>query len=186
MMYEQNTARTLYKKLLTFYPQGFKERLEESMQQTFNDLYNEQKQKPGQGLFGFMLWMFTETAMGITREHILLITEGNAMKNFFINLRSPAIISLLLVIPFMIMEVANRRNFNEGFPIPLFVIMWLLPVAFIIILMPVVRNVRTGNSIMANPVSLVLRVALLLLMAWMWGVLLVDQMPCFLGVPNCD
>jgi hypothetical protein len=40
-MYEQNTVRTLYKRLLSLYPQEFKERLGESMQQTFNDLYKE-------------------------------------------------------------------------------------------------------------------------------------------------
>jgi len=26
----------------------------------------------------------------------------------------------------------------------------------------------------------------LILIAWLWAGALVDQMPCFLGVPNCD
>jgi hypothetical protein len=39
---------------------------------------------------------------------------------------------------------------------------------------------------MANPINLLLRVAFLALIAWMWGGILIDQMPCFLGVPNCD
>jgi hypothetical protein len=58
---------------------------------------------------------------------------------------------------------------------------------FIALLMPIVRNLRqAGNSLMANPVGLLLRIVFLLLIAWMWASLLIDQMPCFLGVPNCD
>ena len=41
MAYDQNTVPALYKKLLGLYPRGFRERLGESMQQTFNDLCNE-------------------------------------------------------------------------------------------------------------------------------------------------
>jgi hypothetical protein len=29
-------------------------------------------------------------------------------------------------------------------------------------------------------------VVFMALIAWEWGVIIVDQMPCFLGVPNCD
>jgi hypothetical protein len=86
----------------------------------------------------------------------------------------------------MIVEAVNRREFNEGFPFPLFIIMWLLPVIFILIGMPIVRNVRAGNSLMASPITLLIRVILLVLIAWFWVSLLVDQWPCFLGVPNCD
>ena len=108
------------------------------------------------------------------------------MKNTLANLRSPALISLIFVVPFMIMELVNRQNFNKDFPIPLFIIMWLLPMIFIVILMPIVRNVQMGNSLMAHPINLLIRVVFLILIAWMWISLLIDQMPCFLGVPNCD
>lgn len=109
------------------------------------------------------------------------------MRNILTNLRSPALISLLLVLPFMILELVNRRNFNEGFPIVLFVIMWLLPVLFLLTGMPIVRNLRrAGNSILANPILLLIRVVFLALLVWMWFGILIDQMPCFLGVPNCD
>lgn len=77
------TARTLYKKLLGLYPRGFRERLGESMQQTFNDLCRE-RQTEG-GWFGFVLWTFAETAIGIVREHVLLLTEGATMKNILAN-----------------------------------------------------------------------------------------------------
>jgi hypothetical protein len=64
---------------------------------------------------------------------------------------SSALISVLLILPFMIMEVVNRRNFNEDFPIMLFFVMWLNLFAISLILLPIVRGRRTGNHDMANP-----------------------------------
>lgn len=185
MSYDYETARTLYKKLLTLYPRVFREQLGESIEQTFNDLCNE-KQQTKKELFGFVLWIFIETAIGILRERLLLINEGDIMQSILTNLRLPAIMSSLLVLPFMILELVNRRNFNEGFPFPLFGLLWVLPIIFIITLTPIVQTVRTGNSVMAKPISLLLRVALLLFIAWFWSGIVIDQMPCFLGVPNCD
>lgn len=118
--------------------------------------------------------------------HSAVIHEKGAMKIIFMNLRTPAIISAVLVLPFMILELINRRGSHEGFPIPLFAILWLLPAAFILILMPIVRSVRAGNRIMTNPSSLLLRVPFLILITWLWTGIILDQMPCFLGVPNCD
>jgi len=183
---EKTTAHALYRKLLTLYPRNFKEQFSESMEQTFNDLYNEQKRQADRGFFSFMFRIFVETALGIIKENILLLAQGNVMKNILTNLRSPSIISFILVFPFMFLELANRRNFHEGFPIALFGLMWLLPVVFILILMPMSRSLRTGNSIITNPIILLIRVVFLALIAWMWLGLLIDQMPCFLGVPNCD
>ena len=65
---------------------------------------------------------------------------------------SSALISLLLILPFMIMEVVNRRNFNEDFPIMLFFVMWLNLLAISLILLPIVLGRRTGKHDMANPV----------------------------------
>jgi hypothetical protein len=106
--------------------------------------------------------------------------------NVLTNLKWPAFISAILVFPLLILEWVNRRAFQEGFPIPLFAILWLLPVVFMFILAPVVRNVRAGKRTTGKPLILALRVVLMLLIAWLWINILVDQMPCFLGVPSCD
>jgi hypothetical protein len=182
---EQTTVRALYSKLLCLYPRRFRERLGESMEQTFQDLYRERREAR-QRLFGFVLWTFLETSGGIIEEHVLQIVQGEIMQTFLATLRVPAIISFILVLPLMIMEVANRRSFNEGFPVLLFVVMWLLPVIFLLILTPIIRTIRTGNSLLAGPLKLLLSVALLVLIAIVWTGALIDQMPCFLGVPNCD
>ena len=74
-MSEQETLRTLYRKLLAFYPRTFRERLGEPMEQTFNDLCNERKQQAEYSWSGFVLWIFVETALGILREHVLLVLQ---------------------------------------------------------------------------------------------------------------
>ena len=147
---EQTTAHALYRKLLALYPRVFRERLGESMQQTFNDLYQE-RQTEG-GWFAFVLWMFVETAIGILRERLLLILEGDIMQTVLTTLRFPALISLLLILPFMIMEVINRRNFNEDFPFVLFFVLWFNLFAVSLILLPIVRGWRKRNQETANPV----------------------------------
>jgi len=101
----QATARTLYKKLLTLYPRRFRERLGESMQQTFNDLCRERQ--TDDGWFGFMLWTFAETAIGIVKEHVLLLIERDRMKNILANPSSAAMkwggfASLLLAVTFIV------------------------------------------------------------------------------------
>jgi len=151
MIYEQEIVHKLYRKLLTLYPQTFKEQLGESMEQTFQDLWNEKRQTKKE-LFGFVLWTFIETAIGIFREHLWLISPGDLMQTIRKPLGSSALISLLLILPFMIMEVVNRRNFHEDFPFMLFFVLWLNLFAISLILLPIVRGRRTGNHEMANPV----------------------------------
>jgi len=151
MMYEQEIVHTLYKKLLALYPQTFKEQLGESMERTFQDPWNEKRQTKKE-LLGFVLWTFIETAIGIFREHLLLISPGDIMQTILKTIGSTALISLLLILPFMIMEVVNRRNFNEDFPFMLFFVLWLNLFAISLILLPIVRARRTGSHDMANPV----------------------------------
>lgn len=185
MAYSPN-IRVLYKKLLRLYPRTFREQFGESMQQTFNDLFNEEKTQREGGRRSFVLWIFIETGIGIIEQRVLLVREIKLMKIILTSIKSPALISFLLLIPFLILEIVNRRNLDEGFPIPLFVILWLLPTVFIATLMPMVRTIRAGNSIVANPVVLLIRVVLMVFLVWMWVGIVIDQMPCFLGVPNCD
>jgi len=127
-----------------------------------------------------------ETAVGIVQENIFSFKEINPMKNILTNLRSPALIGLLLVIPFMTLEAVSTRNLNAIFNVPLFGTLWFLPTAFLLILMSIVRNVQAGNSPMARPVSILVSVVFLIFIAFMWGGIVLDQMPCFLDVPNCD
>src|SRR5262245_32834373 len=60
--------RKLYAKLLRSYPKSYRERFAEGMEQTFNDLCRE-RAEAGDGLIGFVLWMFAETSTAIIREN---------------------------------------------------------------------------------------------------------------------
>ena len=117
-----------------------------------------------------------------------LLQDKNPMKNIVTNLGSAALISFLLVLPFAILEsLFNTVNTQNGLGlVALFGLMWLLSMAFIVILVSLVRSVRAGTPIMANPVTMLFRVACLALIAMMWGGIVIDQLPCFLGVPDCD
>jgi hypothetical protein len=164
MEYEANTVQSLYKGLVSFYPRSFREELGESMAQTFNDLCHE-KQKSKQELLGFALWTFIETAVGILREHLVLISPGVVMQTMLKTGGSSALISLLLILPFIIMEVVNRRQFNEDFPFVLFFALWLNLCATSLILLPILRARQTGahdmvkhipaqgNTLLTNPRS---------------------------------
>lgn len=102
------------------------------------------------------------------------------------NLATAAAISAVVVIPFAILEWMNTQGFQNGVPIALFGFLWLLTIAFIVILVPMLRTASAGKGIAANPAFFAPRIVMLLLIAWMWISVVVDQMPCFLGVPNCD
>lgn len=172
-MISQNITRTLYKKLLTLYPKAFREQLAGSLWQTFNDLCRE-KQETHQPLFMFMVWTFAETSVSILQENLFVIKEMNPMKNVLTNLGYSTLISFLLILPFMIMEVINRRSFNEDFPFILFFGLWLNLFAVSLILLPIVHAVRKqdrtnivstqANMLLTTPKSsLIISVVLILL-----------------------
>lgn len=185
-MTKQEKVSALYKKLLNLYPQRFRDPLGESMQQTFNDLYREKKTEDK--VFSFMVWTFAETATGVVKEYVLLVAEGFMMKTMLANPISAVVISFIFcVLPFMVLEWATRSNLPRSDASPmLWIVMWFLSAVFIGILIPMARNLRQAvNSIQAKPVSLLVRVGFLVLFAWIWGFLVMDQMPCFLGGSGC-
>ncbi len=134
-----------------------------------------------------------------------VLQDRNPMKNIGTNPKSAAIISIILALPLAIFfpiavleiepfhgilktlftEADGYRANTLGLAVELGAAL-LLPAAFIVNLVPIVRNVRAGNSIIATPINLLLGVALLVFLAMTWGWALIDQFPCFMGVPNCD
>lgn len=204
MAYDLETVRALYRKLLALYPRAVRELLGESMEQTFNDLCNERKGQTERELAGFVLWMSVETGIGIATEHALLIRQGDAMKTMFTNPRSVAIIGFILALPYVavisllmlgiepplgplapLVEAPPDQPAVAGTLIVLGAFLLSL-VAFTINLVLIVRNVRAGQPITANPVNLVLAAVVLFFITLFVGAIIVDQYPCWIGVPNCD
>ncbi len=101
-------------------------------------------------------------------------------------LRTPAMASPVLVLPFVILELVNRRSYHEPFPIPLFALLWLLPLSFMVILLPTRQSPPVNTRSLALRLSFVARLILLFLIACLWIGIVIDQIPCFLGVLYCD
>ena len=134
------------------------------MEQTFNDLCNEHKQQPSRGFF--VLSIFTETAIGIVREHLLILSEGDTMKNILANPRFAAITSIILSLPPGLTFVAfmfnieplvkplnnlftiegQQGNINMLGRIVIFGGLLLLPVAFVLNLRPLFRKEGTEEK----------------------------------------
>ena len=66
--------RTWYAMLRRLYPRPFREQFGEGMAQTFHDLCQERKDA-SRGLFGFALWIFCETSVGIIRENTIRMSQ---------------------------------------------------------------------------------------------------------------
>jgi hypothetical protein len=108
-MIKQKTIHRFYTKLLKLYPKKFREQFEDSMAQTFNDLYLERQTQAGWR--SFIPWIFFETALGIIIEHVRLMMEGNTMKNTG---RTALVSSILLTVAFVVAPwiylVGNLRD----------------------------------------------------------------------------
>lgn len=149
MTTELQTARWLYRKLLTLYPRAFRERLGESMVQTFNDLCTEHTRQ-SKSVTGFLVGTFVETGVGIVYEHVLLFKEMNPMQKALTHFSLSAVASFLLTLPFLLMEIINRSTFNEEFPLALFFGIWLNLFAISLILLPILAARWTGNRARAT------------------------------------
>ena len=110
MTYEQTTARyrIFYAKLLRFYPEPYRERFGKSMEQTFNDLCRERRET-GNKIFGFILWSFAETSIGIIKERIRFMNMQN--KNIA---RIAMGTGLILLIPLVLTMFNPNAHFNGG------------------------------------------------------------------------
>jgi hypothetical protein len=111
------------------------------------------------------------------------IMKPNLMSETLRRVGTLMIISLVLVLPFVVLELISV-GLKPNFPFLLFVVMWALTLLFVLILMPIIESLRAKN--LANPFRFLLRAVLLTAIASILVAIVVDQMPCFLGVPNCD
>ena len=127
------------------------------------------------------------------------------MKNIMTVPRSTAIISLILCLPFALLVSLLMLNIEPNFGplqpllnnpdpdqpdvlgslIALGTVLLVLA-AFMINLIPILRTIRAGGNLTAHPVNLVIAIATLAVIIMVIGGIIVDQYPCWIGVPNCD
>jgi hypothetical protein len=95
-----------------------------------------------------------------------------------------SLVGLAIVAPLLFLQLRHTRG--PDVPVALFVVLWMLPMAFVLTGTPLLRAWRTGQAVLQRPAALVARVALLVVLAAAWIAIVHDQLPCFFGVPNCD
>ena len=91
----------------------------------------------------------------------------------------------VLLIPFILLELINRWKFHETFPIALFVFAWVLQSLFIFILKHIFTIIKKEITIVHFMIIMVL-IACLVLISYIWGSWIIDQWPCLMGIPHCD
>lgn len=115
------------------------------------------------------------------------VAEDHHMKDLISDMVAGAIVGACFAVPLMLLEYVNTQGFaTAGFPAVLFVALWLLPFVLTLLMMPVVRNLRSGNGVTRNPAVFVLQAVLAICIVVILANLVTDQAPCFMGVPNCD
>lgn len=127
------------------------------------------------------------------------------MRNNLLNPRSAAILSCVICLPFAFLFTLLNLNIEPdlgplgrlltnpdpdqpdvpGSLVALGTFLLVLA-AFLINLQQIVRTMRAGGSLLTHPVNLILAVAALAAIVGVIGAIIVDQYPCWMGVPNCD
>ena len=105
-----------------------------------------------------------------------------ALKSFGASL----LISATLVAPFIVLELVNRRTFREDFPFVLFTFMSLHSLFIVLLLTPALRRLRAERSLKALGLGHWAGLLLGVFLVFVYANVVIDQLPCFLGVPNCD
>ena len=177
--------------------------IQELLRSGLGSLCSEQKRRPARGLFE--LSICTETAIGIVREHLLLLMEGDVMKGILAKPASAAIISLILSLPLGLTFVAfmfdieplvkplnnlfmikgRQGEINMLGRIVIYGGLLLLPVAFVLNLRPMLRREGTEGKRKVYALNLIIAVGILLLITFTWGGLLLEEIYCLRGI-RCD
>lgn len=127
------------------------------------------------------------------------------MKTILTNPKSAAAIGFILALPYMAIlsllllgiepplgplePLLNNRDPDQPDVLGTFIVlgaMLLSSVGFVVNLRPILRNARAGNSLTTNPINLLLAGVILFFIILFVAGIIVDQYPCWIGVPNCD
>jgi hypothetical protein len=115
-----------------------------------------------------------------------MMTQDQAAPGTLRSFGTSLLIGSALVAPFIVLEWVNRRAFHEDFPFVLFTFMSLHSLFIVVLLTPALRRLRSekdlGALTLGHWAGLVLSAVLMLA----YANVVIDQLPCFLGVPNCD
>lgn len=104
----------------------------------------------------------------------------------FWRLAAPVFISSTLVIPLVVLQWMNRRAFHEDFPFVLFAFMSVHALFIVLLVTPALRQLQLERRLGALKFHHWAGLAVAAVLISVYAEVVVDQLPCFLGVPNCD
>ena len=99
---------------------------------------------------------------------------------------TPILLGLLCTLPFAVMEVVNLGGIPDPFPYSIFLYLWLMFALFFLCLFAILRLARSRVNKNERLPAYLLNALVLIFTVISIVALLADQMPCFLGLPNCD
>lgn len=194
MEYKPTTTKykNLYRKLIRLYPSDYRERFEETMLQTFDDLYNERRSQH-KGTLGFVLWVVADTLTHVIKENLKLFTIH--VKN-----APSAILGLVLLLPFSLLftvglswqilhtlgfasspnvgSLVPSRNLGIGIALVLPALALLLNIGAIVI-----GAIRTRSSLILSMQFVKTNFAMLAIVVLSAGAIIFmvghDSIPCF-------
>jgi hypothetical protein len=105
-----------------------------------------------------------------------------ASTTFFVAL----LIGAALVAPFIVLQWVNRRAFHEDFPFVLFAFMYLHSLLIVLVLAPALRHLAAERRLSALTRGHWIGLFIGTFLGYVYINVVIDQLPCFLGVPNCD
>lgn len=112
--------------------------------------------------------------------------KGGAVSGTLTAFVAPLLVSATLVAPFIALQWVNRRTLHEGFPFVLFTFMSLHSLFIVLLLTPALRRLRAEGSLRALKLGHWAGLLLAAFLGYAYADVVIDQLPCFLGVPNCD
>jgi hypothetical protein len=115
-----------------------------------------------------------------------MMTQNHAGPGILKPFVTSLLISSTLVAPFVVLQLLNRRAFREDFPFVLFTFMSLHALFIVLLLMPALRRLRSERNLRALKLGHWAGLVLSAVLTCAYADVVIDQLPCFLGVPNCD
>ena len=115
-----------------------------------------------------------------------MLTQDQAAPGTLKSFVTSLLISASLVAPFIVLQLVNRIAFYEDFPFVLFTFMSLHSLFIVLLATPALRRLRSEGNLRALKSGHWAGLALSAFLIFVYGGVVIDQLPCFLGVPNCD
>jgi hypothetical protein len=99
---------------------------------------------------------------------------------------TPVLLGLLCTLPFFVMESVNLAAVPDPFPTTIFLYLWLMFALLLMSLFAILRLAKVKTKGRERLPAYLLNGLVMVFTLLSIINILIDQMPCFLGVPNCD